>query len=253
MNPENQLPEQTYIPGYHNIKHHGSIATAEIVLPMLFKLRNITSVIDVGCGSGSWLAVAKQLGAQHLLGVEGEWARSWTKEELPLTEFELITQNLEDRLQINQTFDLLISLEFAEHLPARRADSLIADLCQLSDCILFSAAIPGQGGIRHLNEQWQSIWAERFAVQGLYPIDFVRPEIWANDTLPFWYRQNIVLYMTPAALSKIDEQLRPEFARAENLDVVHPDLFKLNSAIVERIRPLLRWLRSMKKFLTFGH
>lgn len=59
-------------------------------------------------------------------------------------------------MTFNRRFDLAMTIEVAEHLTPVRADSFVEDLTRLSDVVLFSAAIPAQGGINHVNEQWQS-------------------------------------------------------------------------------------------------
>ena len=91
------------------------------------------------------------------------------------------TQDLENNIQIESKFDLAITLEVAEHLSEIRADSFIDDLCALSDLILFSAAIPDQGGRHHINEQWQSYWEpKRFKQRGYHVYDIVRWKIWSS-------------------------------------------------------------------------
>jgi hypothetical protein len=50
--------------------------------------------------------------------------------------------DLRQPLPADRKFDLAISGEVAEHLPA----TLVGTLTSVSDVVLFSAAIPGQGG-----------------------------------------------------------------------------------------------------------
>ena len=69
-----------------------------------------------------------------------------------------------------------------------------ADLVALAPHVLFSAAVPGQGGNNHINEQWQSYWADRFAAHGYGPRDIVRPAVRDDRSVAYWYRQNAVLY-----------------------------------------------------------
>jgi SAM-dependent methyltransferase len=215
----------TYHRHYHDVKHHGSLAAARVVLPLLLKRMDIRSVLDVGCASGSWLAAARDLGIDRLVGVEGEWAREWTTlEHLPLSQFELLIRDLEQPLNAGSGFDLAICLELAEHLPAHRSAGLVADLCASADCVLFSAAIPGQMGHGHVNEQWQSHWARLFRDHGYEALDIIRPAIWENDAIPYWYRQNTILYRRGADLGT-DGQDQPP-GSMERLDIVHPRLLE---------------------------
>ncbi|GHA24508.1 hypothetical protein GCM10007989_20220 [Devosia pacifica] len=119
------------------------------------------------------------------------------------------------------TADLAISLEVAEHLPASRAKGFVSDLTGIAPAILFSAAVPGQGGVNHINERWQSYWAELFAAHGYRPYDLIRPEIWGDHAIPFWYRQNVLLYLSDAHHAADPSRAVRDLAR---LDLVHPEL-----------------------------
>src|SRR4029077_8076010 len=102
--------------------------------------------------------------------------------------------NLAERIEVPRRFDLAISVEVAEHLPFFRAETFVADLVRLSDLILFSAALPFQGGTDHINEQWLEFWAILFRQHGYVSCDFLRQRIWANPEVEFWYAQNIVVF-----------------------------------------------------------
>ncbi|HTU82550.1 MAG TPA: hypothetical protein VMF61_10495, partial [Candidatus Acidoferrales bacterium] len=123
-----------------------------------------------------------------------------------------------------RTFDLAISLEVAEHLPESSAASFVATLTTLAPAVLFSAAVPFQGGEHHVNERWQSYWAELFERRGYTCVDCVRPRFWNDASIEFWYRQNTLVYVRAAQLerySKLPKTLvgRPNYP----FDVVHPD------------------------------
>ena len=69
-----------------------------------------------------------------------------------------------------------------------------AELCALAPTVVFSAAIPGQGGTQHVNEQWQSYWVELFEQQGFGVHDPLRPAIWDDESVDVWYRQNLLVF-----------------------------------------------------------
>ena len=117
---------------------------------------------------------------------------------------------------LGRTFDLVQTLEVAEHLDEASADTFVDSLARHGDTILFSAAIPGQGGTHHVNEQWPSYWAEKFARAGYTAYDVIRPRIWADPQVQVWYRQNMLLF----ARSRVFEGAQPR------LDLVHPDLWR---------------------------
>lgn len=198
---------------YQNRRVHTAHAARRILaaLPPALPRR---SVADIGCGTGTWLAAALADGAETAFGIEGAWV---TPAMLDDTRIAFTAHDLEQPFS-GPHVDLALSLEVAEHLTPGRAAGFVADLVALAPAILFSAAIPGQGGVGHLNEQWQSWWANCFAARGYRAYDVVRPLIWTDDAIPAWYRQNAVLYLddpTAAALS-----LTP--TEPALLDRVHP-------------------------------
>lgn len=172
------------------------------------------SVADIGCGTGTWLAAALEAGASSAFGIEGAWVTSAMLDDARIT---FAPQDLEQRFT-GPRVDLALSLEVGEHLSPGRAESFVADLVALAPAILFSAAIPGQGGVGHRNEQWQSWWAERFAAEGYQAYDLIRPSIWTDEAIPAWYRQNIVLYLDAATAGTL--ALTPTAPAL--LDRVHP-------------------------------
>src|SRR5205823_14322324 len=130
-------------------------SSAREVVPLILQLMPVISVCDVGCGDGTWLRVFRDEGVTDVVGIDGEYM---TKDllQVPLANFQ--PMYLRQQISVQRSFDLAISLEVAEHLPESRATTFIKDLTRLAPVVLFSAAIPGQGGRDHVNEQWQTYW-----------------------------------------------------------------------------------------------
>ena len=63
----------------------------------------------------------------------------------------------------------------AEHLDPSRAISFVHELTELSDAILFSSAVPLQGGYHHINEKEMTYWVDLFKNEGYVPISCIRP------------------------------------------------------------------------------
>ena len=112
--------------------------------------------------------------------------------EIPTDRF--LALNLSQPLPIKQQFDLVVSLEVAEHLPCECAKVFVESLVKLGPVILFSAAVPFQGGTNHVNEQWPEYWAKLFQEQGYVAIDCIRNKIWQNDRVKWYYAQNILVF-----------------------------------------------------------
>ena len=100
-------------------------------------------------------------------------------------------------LRLDRRFDLVVTLEVAEHLPKTDASTFVQSLTELGPVVLFSAAIPFQGGENHLNEQWPDYWAHLFHNRGYRAVDCLRKKTWHNDKVEPWYAQNILLFVHP--------------------------------------------------------
>lgn len=198
---------------YADRSRHTAHAAATILAALPARLRR-ESLADIGCGTGTFLAAALQAGARHVFGMEGAWV---TPDMIDDPRIVFANQDLEQAFSGPQV-DLVLSLEVAEHLAPERAAGFVADLVAMAPATLFSAAIPGQGGVGHINEQWQSFWAQLFAEHGRKPYDVLRPKLWSDEAIPAWYRQNIVLYLDDATASGLG--LTPE--EPALLDRVHP-------------------------------
>jgi len=200
---------------------------ARHVLPALFRMvRGVESLVDVGCGAGAWLAVARELGIRDSLGIDG--APEGGKLLIPPETFRRVdlAQSLLEGDAPPRRFDLALCVEVAEHLPEARAESFIAELTRLADVILFSAAIPGQGGTHHVNEQWPSYWERLFAAQGFAPFDALRPLFWEEREIPVWFRQNMILYANEAGRARLDFSGLTLWPAPPVRALVHPELWR---------------------------
>jgi Tfp pilus assembly protein PilF/SAM-dependent methyltransferase len=206
----------------HDQTYGARLTSAREVLTSLFDLLRPGSVLDVGCGLGAWLEVAKGRGVGDVLGVDGPWIE---QQRVRLASNEFQHHDLERPLDLGRRFELVISLEVAEHLHPECAESFVDSLVRHGDAVLFSAAVPGQGGNGHLNEQLQHYWAGLFAKHDYLPVDVVRPRVWLNANVFWWLQQNTVLYVRGQSLARWPA-LRPLVVeRPEALSIIHPELY----------------------------
>jgi hypothetical protein len=135
-------------------------------------------------------------------------------------------RDLERPLDLGRTFDLVVSLEVAEHLPPESAATFVASLTGLGSLVLFSAAAPHQGGTHHVNEQWPAYWARLFEERGHVAVDCLRRRLWADERVEWWYAQNMVLYVERSHLEALP-RLRAEHRWAGGVPpaLVHPRRF----------------------------
>ena len=207
-------PSQPYDEDFYVDRRKTTLHSAKAVLGVIRRVYEFRSVVDVGCGTGTWLTVARECGATVVQGFEGDWL---SVDMLDDRDLPVDRVNLEESLKHAGRYDLCICLEVAEHLSPERAEGLVTDLCSLSRVVLFSAAIPGQGGDGHLNEHWPSYWADLFARIEYTPRDIIRPAIWQDSAIPYWYRQNVLVFSR-------DRSLFTE-TNSGPLDIVHPEQF----------------------------
>lgn len=207
------------------IKHKKvSVSSAREILPLVLKLVQPMSVVDVGCGLGSWLSVCEELGIEDILGVDGYYL---DKSMLLIPEDKFQAANLSEPLFTGRRFDLAISMEVAEHIPEKYSDEFIDSLVRLAPVILFSAAIPHRGGDGHINEQWQDYWANLFQKRKYAVIDCIRSEVWNNENVAWWYRQNTLLYVRQDYTDTHIELKRMfDLFKGFPLRIVHPLLFE---------------------------
>lgn len=204
---------------HDEITHNSS--AAEQVLPVLFSIFRPKSILDVGCGLGNWIEVAKKMGVEEVVGVDGSYVN---KTLLKIDGKEFIEKDLTKPFDLNTKFDLAICLEVAEHLPETSADILIQSIVAHADVVMFSAAIPGQGGQNHINEQWPTYWQEIFQKYDYDMIDYFRPKIWNDSNIERWYRQNMFLVVKKG-------HYLSDLGSNEIISIVHPELL---SAIIEQ-------------------
>lgn len=208
----------------------GAQTAAERILGLVGAKVPMASVVDVGCGTGTWLAAALAHGATRAVGVDAPYV---SQADMVDGRIDFRSQDLETQIALDERFDLALCLEVAEHLSEDRAESFVRDLCGLSEVVLFGAAIPGQRGAGHINERWQSYWSALFAKHGYHPVDLVRPVVEGDRTIQPWYRQNTLLYLSEASCVRILGTAEPPPVL---LDVVVPDIYQRSPTGRERVR-----------------
>ena len=196
--------------------------SAQIVVPMVHKLLEPASVLDVGCAMGTWLDEWGKAGVPDLLGIDGDYI---DRAGLLIPEEKFTPLDLAQPFSLGRTFDLVQALEVAAHLDEACADAFVGSLVRHGETILFSSAVPGQGGDHHVNEQWPSYWAEKFARAGYTLYDIIRPQIWTDPRIMVWYRQNILIF---ARGRSFDTTVAP-------LDLVHPEFWRQRQQVLSSV------------------
>jgi len=191
-----------------------SVKGAAEVLRTLFPSDFPQTVLDVGCGTGTWLKACLDRGATTVTGLDGIDPKM---RDLFVPDEVVRHTDLRRPFDLGQRFDLVLCLETAEHLDRKSAATLIDSLTRHGKTILFSAAAPGQPGDHHVNCDWPEYWQRLFNERGFVCNDSARWAIWDNAAVEPWYRQNLMT----AVEDKRRAGKEPRIRR-----VLHPDMMQ---------------------------
>ncbi|HQV57025.1 MAG TPA: class I SAM-dependent methyltransferase [Ilumatobacteraceae bacterium] len=222
--------ETSYGRWFYEYIDSSSKNAADAVVPAVLHITGARSVVDVGCGTGGWLKSFSDHGATDILGMD---ASRVPLDLLKIGRDQFLEVDLITPPPAPRAFDLAVSLEVAEHLPESAAEGFIDYLCALAPVVMFSAAIPGQGGEDHLNEQWPSYWADHFSRRGFECIDALRAMFWNDDRVDWFYKQNMLLFVKSAAEVQLDLS-NVHLLPPRPLSLVHPEVYSFAQSRLHR-------------------
>lgn len=209
-----------YDESYYRKHEKGSYNSAITILEYILSFYKFNSLIDLGCGMGTWCKAASDLGVENILGLD---QHVYEQQYMLISDKNYIRFNLKNKLNGYGPFDIAISVEVAEHIDNTYVDSFIRNVCSQSNVVLFSAALPFQGGTGHINEKRCSFWKQKFNKYGYEIIDCIRPHFWDDQNIEIWYRNNCVLFvknhMYSEFVTKIPKDMPP-------LDIIHPEMLE---------------------------
>jgi 2-polyprenyl-3-methyl-5-hydroxy-6-metoxy-1,4-benzoquinol methylase len=171
---------------YADVVEPAAAASSDVIAASIVRDLCPGSVFDVGCGTGALLAALARRGCR----VEGidrsqaalDYCRS---RGLLVHRFDLERDDFS--ILDGQQWDIVVSMEVAEHLPAAAADRFVDLLMRLGHTIVFSAAPKGQGGMDHVNEQPVAYWTAKFIDRS-----FVMDETLTNRWRRHWQASEVV-------------------------------------------------------------
>ena len=195
----------TYSSDFYHYIDAGSRASAQVVSSLLLQEIEIASLVDIGAGHGAWAPVWQETGVAEVHAVDGAYV---DQGQLAVSPQNFQSHDLAQPLDLQRSFDLVQSLEVAEHIAADRADIFVDNLARHGDVVLFSAAVPHQGGEHHVNEQPPEYWRKKFAERGYAVYDWLRPLLAEQRMVKPWYRFNSFIYATEAGASRLSPAIR---------------------------------------------
>jgi len=207
-----------YTKEFYDLTSKERVDSAQEIMPFILTIYEPRSIVDVGCARGEWLREAKmRIPDLPCTGIDGPYVDPGDR----CGDIIYIEADFEQGLPIFDIgkIDLGLCLEVGEHLTPAAGEELVSWLCRHCERVVWSAAIPMQGGVNHINEQWQSYWEGLFHARGFYPSLEIRAKVWNNNKVQPYYAQNIITYS-------------PEASGVTGvLDVVHPRMwsYKINA------------------------
>lgn len=223
----------------------GALRSARAVVPLVLELAPIASVVNLGCGLGAWLAAFAELGVTDALGIDGDYV---DPSKLLIDRSKFRPADLHRPIDVGRRFDLALCLEVGEHLPRRSSRSLVESLVAAAPLVLFSAAIPGQRGTSHINEQWPDYWKRRFNELGYQRLDVLRPKLWQTPDVAWWYQQNLYLYASGPVSDRLGRDKAIPAAEDSGLELIREDVLAnyqtFSNLLRETIRTGVRSIRN---------
>ncbi len=217
------MPNSIYNEQFYRNQAGGSLKSADVIVPLINSLIKPKSVIDIGCGVGTWLSVFEKYNV-NVCGFDGDYVK---RDTLLINKENFCAKDLSREISCKDRYDLAISVEVAEHLPQERSASFVKELTQLAPVVVFSAAIPFQGGENHINEQWQNYWVELFRQSDYYAFDCIRPQVWENNLVDWWYRNNMLIFCSRAEIENhpVLTKWPNNLADDMSFNLVHPVVY----------------------------
>jgi SAM-dependent methyltransferase len=164
--------------------------------------------LDVGAGSGGFAAQVKRAG-HSIVACEYNWMGRWFTERLGVESHAFDLSHADPAPGVKGRFDIAYSFEVAEHLPRELGVRLVEFMGMHADIVVFTAAVPGQGGMGHINEQSPDYWIQRFRDTGLELDDAVTARVrsgFQREAVADWFGSNAIVLrrsspeITPGAI-----------------------------------------------------
>ena len=231
---------------FYQYQREGSKRSAHALLLHVVGPLKIASVLDVGCGAGAWLAAHRSLGLSDHVGVDGEYV---DRSMLLVASNRFLPRDVSAPFELGRQFDLVQCLEVGEHVPTSASATLVDNIVRHGRHALFSAAVPGQGGEGHINEQQYEFWRDLFAERGYRLFDFIRPDIQADTNIEPWYRYNVLFFCRDDAIAALPAKIvATRVSDHAPIKDYSPAGYRLRKAVMRSLPP-----RAVSALAVFKH
>jgi SAM-dependent methyltransferase len=230
---------------FYRYQREGACESALRTLPLLLNVLSIGSVLDIGCGAGAWLAAYRQLGVPDLLGVDGDYV---DRSLLMMDVAHFRAFDIAAPFDLGRRFDIVQCLEVAEHVSPHSSSVLLDNIVRHGNQVLFSAAVPGQGGENHVNERPYAYWRAMFSARGFRLFDFMRGRMSPIPSIEPWYRYNTLFFAHDSIVNRLPyEVLVSRVGEGEPIRDVSPLHYRLRKAALRTLpQPVISGLSILK-------
>ena len=166
-----------------------------------------TSILEFRCGLGLYCNFLKtQLDINTVIGIEPEAMGGVFDSPNGPTQLAIDIFLDEHPEPLEQKFDLVMSIEVAEHVPQEKHDFLFDFLVShTANWIVFSGARIGQGGHGHIAERDEEDWKSEFLKRGMiFQCELTRNIRLACNQRNINHRQNLMVFKRPSGYGKLD-------------------------------------------------
>ena len=182
--------------------HHATDNNFGKALITLLKDQKISSVTDLGCGTGDYV---KRI-AGSAISVQGFDGNPKTTELDVSGGLCVGPVDLTKKRTWNMT-DAAMSIEVAEHIPAQFEDNFMDNLVSSArDLVILSWAVPGQRGEGHVNGKTAVAVNQNMKERGWEKNEGFTSQLQSSATLP-WIRANVQVYTKRSFHEEITLQL----------------------------------------------
>jgi 2-polyprenyl-3-methyl-5-hydroxy-6-metoxy-1,4-benzoquinol methylase len=187
-----RVQERIYDRSFYEEANEEKRKSSRKVAAVINSFLEFNSVLDIGCGCGLYLAEFQRLG-KETLGCEA----SSDAIKMAPPDVTVFFCDVTRPILLNRRFDLVLSIEVAEHIRKSASGQLVRNCTAYGDTVVFTAAPRGQGGIGHINEQPYKFWTDLFAANHFrYRREFSEKirSVMKKEKVVEWIARNLMVF-----------------------------------------------------------
>lgn len=227
------MKQENYL--FYGSEAKSYISAKEVVGELNKLLPKINSLIDLGCGMAAFAKIFQENGVKEITLIDHpslDVSNCLIKDN-----FQFIPCDLDNYLPLQLKADLVICTEVLEHINLKRSIEILDYIVSCTDIVIFSAAIPKQGGTGHINEQHHKFWIDKFKERGFEYTDSFKAHIIKNKKIHFYLRQNLFIFFRNQA----------QHSPLKNAKWIDEDFEIVNISVLEREYGFMKLLKMLPK------